>query len=125
MSEETVYFRWQSIVIVLIASLALITWFVLHSRLHTLKLKAYFSEASGLKPGAAVSIAGINVGTVTSVRVRPELRDHPAEVQMELQTNYELSIPNDAVVSVETAGIVGESFAQIDIKNCHRPPCAQ
>lgn len=122
MSEENIRFRWQSIVIVLIASLALITWFALHSRLHTLKLKAYFSDAGGLKPGAAVDIAGVNVGTVTSVRVRPELRERPAEVEMELQSNYELSIPKDAVVSVETEGILGASFAEVDIKNATGPP---
>jgi phospholipid/cholesterol/gamma-HCH transport system substrate-binding protein len=122
MSEETVSFRWQSAVIVLVASLALISWFVLHSRWHTLKLKAYFTDAGGLKPGDAVNMAGVNVGTVTSVRVRPELHDHPAEVEMELQTTYKLTVPNDAIVSVEMAGILGGSFAAIDTKAATGPP---
>jgi len=57
------------------------------------------------------------VGSVASVRVRTELRDHPAEVILRLTTPYELEIPRDAVVRLQTAGVLGETLAEIDIHN--------
>ena len=96
--------------------------FVLRPERHKLRVHCYFEDAGGLRTGAPVAVAGVNVGSVTSVRVRPELRDHPAEVEMLLQTSYPLQIPNDSVVSVETAGLLGEQFAAIDIHGATGPP---
>ncbi len=89
---------------------------------HVLEFKCYFKNAQGLRPGAKVRLAGVDIGSVTSVRARPELRDHPAEVVMLLQTPYELSVPNDSVVSLESAGMLGEVFAQINIEAASGPP---
>lgn len=89
---------------------------------HRLEIKCYFKDAQGLRAGAKVRMAGVEVGSVASVRVRPELRDHPAEVVMLLQTPYELKIPNDSVVSLESAGVLGEIFAQIHIQDASGPP---
>lgn len=89
---------------------------------HRLHLTCYFENAGLLKTGASVTVAGVKVGSVTSVRVRPEMRDHPAEVTLLLQTPYELKIPNDAVVVLESAGLLGEMFAEIDIRNATGPP---
>ena len=41
---------------------------------------------------------------------------------MSLQTPYELNIPNDSVVTLETAGILGEVFPEIDIRGASGPP---
>ena len=43
---------------------------------------------------------------------------------MELHTPYELQLPADAVARVETAGVLGESFVQIDISKTSGPPLA-
>ena len=45
-----------------------------------------------------------------------------AEVIMNLQTPYELKIPNDSTVSLSTAGILGETYAQINISEASGPP---
>jgi ABC-type transporter Mla subunit MlaD len=87
-----------------------------------LDVKCYFQDAQGLRVGARVSLAGVEVGSVTSVRVRPERRDQPAEVMMTLQTPYELNIPNDSVVTLATAGVLGEVFPEIDIRGASGPP---
>ncbi|HKD44260.1 MAG TPA: MlaD family protein [Candidatus Angelobacter sp.] len=89
---------------------------------HALELKSYFKDAQGLHPGAKVRLAGVEVGSVVSVRARPELRDHPAEVVMLLQTPYELRVPNDSVVSLEFAGVLGEVFAEINVQDASGPP---
>ena len=85
-------------------------------------VKCYFQDAQGLHPGAKVRLAGVEVGSVTSVRVRPERRDQPAEVLMSLQAPYELRIPNDSVVTLEIAGVLGEVFPEIDIRGASGPP---
>lgn len=91
---------------------------------HTLQLKCYFKDAAGLRAGAQVRLAGVEVGRVISVRVRPELRENPAEVIMLLQTPYELRVPNDSVVILQSAGVLGEVFPEIDIRDASGPPIA-
>lgn len=87
-----------------------------------LNAKCHFQDAQDLRAGARVRLAGVDIGSVTSVRVRPELRDHPAEVEMSLETPYKLNIPNDSVVTLETAGLLGEVFPAIDIRGASGPP---
>lgn len=89
---------------------------------HSLEIKCYFKDVQGLRAGAKVRLAGVEVGSVASVRVRPELRDHPAEVVMILQTPYELNVPDDSIVSLESAGVLGDVFAQVDIRDAKGPP---
>jgi ABC-type transporter Mla subunit MlaD len=89
---------------------------------HLLEIKCYFKDAQGLRAGAKVRLAGVEVGSVASVRVRPELRDHPAEVVMVLQTPYALNVPDDSVVTLETAGVLGDVFAQVNIQDATGPP---
>jgi phospholipid/cholesterol/gamma-HCH transport system substrate-binding protein len=110
--------------IIAAAALAAVTFFVTLAKPHEerLDLKCYFQNAQGLRPGARVRVAGVEVGSVTSVRVRPELRDHPAEVSMSLDTPYELKIPSGSVVALEAAGVFGEVFLQIDIQGAIGPP---
>ena len=46
----------------------------------TLVVKPYFSDAMSFRPGAPVLLAGVDIGSVTSVRARPELKEAPSEV---------------------------------------------
>jgi phospholipid/cholesterol/gamma-HCH transport system substrate-binding protein len=87
---------------------------------HRLQVKTYFEDAQGLHAGATVRVAGVDVGRVSTIRVRPEM--HSAEVMMDLRTPYELHVPSDAVATVETAGVLGEPFVQINIQSASGPP---
>ncbi len=82
---------------------------------HRLELTAYFGDAGGLREGAQVRLAGLSVGKVKSARVRPDMREH-AEVRMALLTDYDLPIPDDSKVSLQTAGILGETFVAIKLQ---------
>ena len=62
------------------------------------------------------------MGNVASVRIRPELRDNPAEVVLLLDTPYELKVPEDSTVSAERAGILGDAVAVIDIHQAKGQP---
>ena len=70
-------------------------------------LKSCFNDAGGLQAGASVRIAGVDVGTVRSVRANPQSQDCPAEVEVVLATTYEIRIPKDSLAGIETAGLVG------------------
>jgi phospholipid/cholesterol/gamma-HCH transport system substrate-binding protein len=89
---------------------------------HRIELRVYFQNANGLRAGARVRLAGVEVGTITSVRARPEMQPAPAEVTMRLRTPYELSIPNDSTVSLDTAGVLGETFAEINVLGASGAP---
>jgi len=89
---------------------------------HEIVIKAYFSDAMSLRAGASVRLAGVDIGSVKSVRARPELKEAPAEVVMVLAPSYELKIPNDSTASLTTAGILGETYVQIDAARASGPP---
>jgi len=70
-------------------------------------IHAEFSSASGLKPGAPVEIAGVQVGRVKTIG----LNDSQAAVTLALQS--EIEIYSDAFASIRTRGIIGEKFMEL------------
>jgi len=112
-----------ALMIALAASIGVVFFIILaRPSGHRLRITSYFENGAGLKAGAPVTLAGVRVGYITGVRLRTEMRERPVEVTMFLQTPYELKIPNDAIVNLETAGVLGETFADIDIRNATGPP---
>jgi phospholipid/cholesterol/gamma-HCH transport system substrate-binding protein len=87
-----------------------------------LEVKTYFQDARGLRAGAPVRLAGVEVGRVADVRARPELKAHPAEVVLHFQTPYTLEIPSDSVVSLNRDGILGETYAEVNVRHASGPP---
>ncbi len=70
---------------------------------------ARFGSVSGLKPGATVEIAGVQVGKVTAIQLRKE--DYEAEVHLEIDNDVELQ--DDCIASIRTAGIIGDRYIKI------------
>jgi phospholipid/cholesterol/gamma-HCH transport system substrate-binding protein len=89
---------------------------------HRLTVRAYFSNVDGLREGANVRIAGVDIGSVKSVHVRPELGKEPVEVVMLLNPAYEIRIPSDSLVSLQTAGVLGATYAEINTASASGPP---
>ena len=71
-------------------------------------LIADFDSVSGLKEGAILEIAGVNVGKVTKVTLG---KDDRARVHM--QISKEIQVTEDAVASVRTQGIIGDKYIRI------------
>lgn len=72
-------------------------------------LKARFTNASGLKPGSAVRIAGVTIGDVTEVALTPE--DMVALVSFRVASHVKLE--DGTVASVRSAGLIGEKFISL------------
>jgi phospholipid/cholesterol/gamma-HCH transport system substrate-binding protein len=118
--------RWTPLRVAGVVVLALVALFAV--RLvnrpfgHKIVVKAYFANAMSLRAGAEVRLAGVEIGRIESVRARPELKEAPAEVVMVLTPSYELKIPNDATASVETAGVLGQTYVDIDVGSASGAP---
>src|SRR5690348_9826508 len=85
-------------------------------------LRAYFSGASGLRPGSEVHVAGIPVGTVQSIQIS-ELQDpqHAVEIVMSLARKYQDNIRADSEADQTTAGLLGDSFIDISRGSAGQP----
>jgi ABC-type transporter Mla subunit MlaD len=94
----------------------------LHLHSHKLVLRSYFSDARNIRKGAAVRLAGVQVGTVEAVRIQPNMKDAPAELTMVLNTDYDLRVPQDSVVLLQMAGVLGETYVEIEIAGTSGPP---
>ena len=77
-------------------------------------LKAYFDNAQALRNGAPVRLAGVDVGNVSAVRVVRNKPRTPVEVTMRVNTRYSFDLRKDSVTSMSTAGVLGETFIDID-----------
>jgi ABC-type transporter Mla subunit MlaD len=110
-----------TIAVVAIVVVGIVVSFARSTR-HTETIHCYFQDAQGLKAGATVRLAGVDVGQVVSVRARPERLEAPAEVTMLIQTDYDLQIPSDAVVVLDSAGVLSPVFPEIEVRGAVGPP---
>lgn len=68
------------------------------------EVDALFNSASGLKSGATVEIAGVEVGRVKTI----SLKEDRAMVTLAVQNGTKLY--TDTIASIKTRGIIGEKF---------------
>lgn len=78
-----------------------------------LTLKAYFDNASGLRKGAPVRLSGVDIGNVKDIRVIPNKQPTPVEVTMTV-AKYEEGVRKDSSAELSTAGVLGETYIDID-----------
>lgn len=71
------------------------------------EVHAEFSNCGGLKVGASVVIAGVEVGRVKRI----SLEDYQAHIVMVIKTEVELD--QDVIASVRTKGLIGEKFVEL------------
>ena len=72
-------------------------------------LNARFKSVSGLKVGAQVDIAGVQVGQVDSIALDP--KDLMAMVRLKIKDGIVLS--DDVIASIKTAGLLGDKYVQL------------
>ncbi|MGB9487863.1 MAG: MlaD family protein [Terriglobia bacterium] len=78
------------------------------------KLKAYVTEAAGLRQGAQVSLAGVAVGSVERIEISPYAESARAvEIVMRVARAYQHEIRADSTASIETVGLLGDSYINI------------
>jgi phospholipid/cholesterol/gamma-HCH transport system substrate-binding protein len=111
---------------VLFASLVLAVLIILMSGTTGLftpkiRLKSYFDNAQGLRNGAPVRLQGVDVGNVAGLRVVPNKPLTPVEITMRVSTKYSFNIRKDSVTSLSTAGVLGETYIDINSARAQGP----
>jgi len=71
---------------------------------------AKFDNIGDLKPGSPVTMAGVRVGRVDSIRFDP--KDFKAAVVLRIEDQYQ-EIPEDSDASIQTAGLLGGKYIGI------------
>jgi len=87
-------------------------------------VKSYFDNAEGLRVGAPVRLSGVDIGNVATIRIVPDKdkQQTPVEVVMKVTTKYGYDMRRDSVTSLETAGVLGETYLDIDSSQAVGPP---
>jgi phospholipid/cholesterol/gamma-HCH transport system substrate-binding protein len=86
-------------------------------------LKSYFDNANGLRVGAPVRLAGVDIGNVTRIRVIEDSAKQltPVEVTMKVNTKYRFDLRKDSLTLLSTAGVLGETYIDIDSSQAKGP----
>lgn len=74
---------------------------------NTYDLIAVFPTVGGLRVGATIEIAGVEVGRVQNIA----LVDYAAAVTVRLEK--EVKLQEDAIASIRTRGLIGEKYVRI------------
>ncbi len=73
------------------------------------EIAAKFDSVSGLKPGATVEIAGVEVGRVKNIG----LQGDQAVVGLSIQNG--VALYTDTIATIKTRGIIGEKFITLSL----------
>lgn len=70
---------------------------------------AYFSSVGGLKEGAAVEMAGVEIGNVISISLDTER----LLAKVELGIREKIQLAEDVMASVKTSGVIGDKYINL------------
>jgi phospholipid/cholesterol/gamma-HCH transport system substrate-binding protein len=89
-----------------------------------LTITTFFENSAGLKPGAAVNLQGVTIGTVKTVTVVsiPERKLTPVQVVMKLNEKYAEELKKDSKASLTTIGVLGDTVVDINSQFAVGPP---
>lgn len=73
-------------------------------------VNARFLSVAGLKPGASVDVAGVQIGTVDSIKLDTD--EMVAVVQMKIKSSVPLS--TDVIASIRTSGLIGDKYIKLE-----------
>ncbi|MCC3155326.1 MlaD family protein [Hymenobacter sp. BT770] len=85
----------------------------------SLQVQADFRNVSGLLTGNNVRLAGINVGTVRRIRI---LNDSTVRVAMDLNRDVRPYVKKNAIASIGTDGLVGNTIINLNASPEPAPP---
>ena len=83
--------------------------FSIFSLQKTYTVVGLFDNVSGLKKGAVVEMAGVKIGTVSSITLNANDRARVA-----MQIDKEVKISEDSMASIKTQGIIGDKYVKIE-----------
>ena len=80
-----------------------------------LTLYTYVPDASGLRAGAPVRLQNVDVGSVEGIEIVPNRPATPVKITLQVAGDATAGfLKKDSAVSLSTAGVLGETFVNID-----------
>ncbi len=76
------------------------------------KVYAHFENIGGLTKKAEVTLAGVQIGTVSNIRLDPQMLDAEVEMQIFADVDY-LSV--DSSVQILTSGLLGGKYIGLSV----------
>lgn len=76
----------------------------------TYSVVAEFQNIGGLKVRSPVTLAGVTIGRVNSIRIDPQTYEARVKMNIESEYNY---LPEDTAASIYTAGLLGEQYVAL------------
>jgi len=77
------------------------------------RIKVLFSFANGIGGTAPVRLAGVGVGQVQGIRIIRDEKAGVTKAEVTAWINDNVKIENDAVVTINTLGLLGEKYLEI------------
>lgn len=77
------------------------------------KLRVVMTDVAGLKEGAPVWLAGVDVGVVTDIRFSDPRRSNEVEISLEVANRALKKIGPDSRITIKTRGLMGEKYVDI------------
>lgn len=93
--------------------------FASHYTLHTT-----YEDVKGMKVGAVVRLAGIDVGEVDLVRFSDDPAIKTIAVSMSIQEEYQPRIREDSVATIQQIGLLGDMYVALSVGSPERPMLA-
>ena len=75
----------------------------------TYPLKASFRSVDGITPGSDVRLAGVKVGSITSLTLNPETFFADATVAIDTK----IQLPTDTAILISSEGLLGGNFVEL------------
>src|SRR5215469_13847378 len=88
----------------------------------TIKVRAYFDNAEGLRNGQPVALSGVTIGNVQSVRVISGRKVDPVEVTMRINRKFAPLVREGTTATIETQGVLGDAFIDLDSRDAEGGP---
>lgn len=85
------------------------------------RLVGKFTDISGLRIGAPVQLAGINIGFVDNIKFSKDLMNKEIEVSFEIADKYRERIREDSVATINTQGLLGDKFIFVSVGSADQP----
>jgi len=89
------------------------------------KVNFTFNFVNGVKVGAPIRFAGVDVGEIKKITVKFLPEEQKSQVNLECWLRNFVRIPNDSTIWVNTLGLLGEKYLEImpgkDYANCMNP----